>query len=521
MQTTITLESCIKSTVYALTKMETLDIHSGNTIAFIIAIEDYRFSHEQGINPVLYARNDATKFKNLLTDEFNIPEENITLWLDKDALKTAFENELIYHIRQLSKDDRFIFYYAGHGFHQNGHNRLTCWDTYPTTLNETTVSLDDILLKPLNESECAQSLIFLDCCATNLNKNTQGRDMLSSMNIKEFENFIKPNKYRALFMSCSPGQKSYPNNSLEHGIWTWHLIEALKGNMPAAIQRNNYITDASLKNYLSAAIPDFITNNTTISDKQRPYAEIASTNEFLIRKLPIHEKTAESDTPQLILNPDSIIFRKTISIHVSKSHGYKQSHFPPIKINSASKSYIQQVFTENIKTDIQNIYIKTKEVFSLRRREITTEVTNEGGFAECNFFRYTIHVDQNPYYPAEGLITRILLLKSNRSDLPKNFDEIFPNHIDQIVVDIDKINDFDDLVDRFENLEDSDGGKLVDNKMNGTIEYTLANSLRFNIDINENKIIINSSKKIKLLEFITESAEGLKKISHNSIKSME
>ena len=91
------------------------DISKDNTIAIIIAIEDYRFADgATGIVPVKYAKNDATKFKKLLKEEFNIPEENITMWLDKDAIKSALEDELKYHIRQLKKTDRFIFYYAGH-----------------------------------------------------------------------------------------------------------------------------------------------------------------------------------------------------------------------------------------------------------------------------------------------------------------------------------------------------------------------------------------------------------------------
>ena len=83
----------------------------------IIGIEDYRFNDgSAGITPVKYARNDTTKFKKMLREEFQIPEDNITMWLDKDATKSAFENELPYSINQLSKDQKFIFYYAGHGF---------------------------------------------------------------------------------------------------------------------------------------------------------------------------------------------------------------------------------------------------------------------------------------------------------------------------------------------------------------------------------------------------------------------
>ena len=130
------------------------------SFAIIIAIEDYRFSGEQGISQVKFARNDATKFKKLLIDDFGLSEDDIIMWLDKDATKSALEDELRYHIRQLNSDTRFFFYFAGHGFYQNGNNKITCWDTHPSNLSGTTVSLKDVLLEPLENSDCDQSLIF-------------------------------------------------------------------------------------------------------------------------------------------------------------------------------------------------------------------------------------------------------------------------------------------------------------------------------------------------------------------------
>jgi uncharacterized caspase-like protein len=43
---------------------------------------------------------------------------------DADASLTALEDELTYTIRNLADDDLFVVYYAGHGFHGAGANRL-------------------------------------------------------------------------------------------------------------------------------------------------------------------------------------------------------------------------------------------------------------------------------------------------------------------------------------------------------------------------------------------------------------
>ena len=49
-----------------------------------------------------------------------------------------------------------------------------------------------------------------------------------------------------------------------HGIWTFHLIQALQGDAERAIDRERFITGDSLKNYLSLAVPIYIRDHTTI-----------------------------------------------------------------------------------------------------------------------------------------------------------------------------------------------------------------------------------------------------------------
>lgn len=109
-----------------------MEIITEDTIVVIVAIEDYQFSDGRtGINSVDYARNDASAFRDLLVNEFEIDEDNIEFRLESDANKVWLENELPYIIRNLTDDDRFIFYYAGHGFYQDETNRLTTWDSHP------------------------------------------------------------------------------------------------------------------------------------------------------------------------------------------------------------------------------------------------------------------------------------------------------------------------------------------------------------------------------------------------------
>jgi hypothetical protein len=48
-------------------------------------------------------------------------------------------------IQSLESEDLFIFYYAGHGFHGVGGNRITAWDTHPFNVEDTTLLVRNVL----------------------------------------------------------------------------------------------------------------------------------------------------------------------------------------------------------------------------------------------------------------------------------------------------------------------------------------------------------------------------------------
>ena len=64
-------------------------------------------------------------------------------------------------------------------------NRLTTWDTHPGNLAGTTVSLEEVLLKPLKDQQGIDSLVFIDACAADLKTSlVQARDIVSDLTPK-------------------------------------------------------------------------------------------------------------------------------------------------------------------------------------------------------------------------------------------------------------------------------------------------------------------------------------------------
>lgn len=173
----------------------------GATFDVLIGIETYQ---KQGVSWVQFAQADAAAMKYPIVQELGVPAENITVWLDFKATRPVFENDLPHLIRQLVPGDRFILFYAGHGFFANGANRLTTWDTHPGNLAGTTVSWEKVLLKPLKDHQGVDSLVFIDARAADLRTSlVQARDIVSDLTPREFEALVRSTDHSAAFRAGS------------------------------------------------------------------------------------------------------------------------------------------------------------------------------------------------------------------------------------------------------------------------------------------------------------------------------
>jgi len=490
------------------------------TYAIIIAIENYRTPKGSPTIPsVAYALNDANNFRDMLVTSMEVEPSDITMWVDQEAMRTTLENDLPYHLRTLTQNDRFIFYYAGHGFYKDGHNWLTTWDSHPFNLDGTTVSIKDVLLDPLEATGCQESLIFLDCCASELYGLGGARDVISDLSDKEFDDFVKTGKYSAIFMSCSPGEKSYGTSVLNAGVWTWHVAHALRGNDGRAIVRDKYITDNSLRNYLSLAVPDFITKQTTIRGSQTPIAKISAGKDFVISKIPDEVVERDKSLPNLKLLFEDAMLRKIAFMKIKNASGFNKGYSVPKFRNSTTKSFVQKVFSKEINDELQEVYQNTKTICGLKRNEIQyAEAQDGGGSVDCKYFRFNIYVEQDEKDITQAKVTRTITLRVNRHELPERFDDIFPQQIDELVIPIEGRVDFDGIINQFENLQEADAGSLKDNPAEGTLEYITNTGTSIKVDTYNNELIITHYRLMKTLELIDRSLEDIKRISDGKIR---
>lgn len=153
-----------------------------NTIAIIIGIENYY--PKNNIPPVKYANNDTMIFKSMLKEHMGVKEENIHMFLNEEALKSSLEYNLKGLFHYLTENDRLIFYYVGHGFHNGTTNFLSTYDMHKSNIPNTAVSLRKILLDPLKLSKCKNALIFIDACAQSFYDENE-RSNISNLDVEE------------------------------------------------------------------------------------------------------------------------------------------------------------------------------------------------------------------------------------------------------------------------------------------------------------------------------------------------
>lgn len=112
------------------------------------------------------------------------------------------------------------------------------------------------------------SLVFIDACATEFAPLVRARDVISSFSNQELKSYLTATEYFAMYLSCSPKEKSYPSDVLKHGIWTHFLLKALRGEAEESLGPGRYLTDQGLKDYLRQSVRQYLTRSTTHSGNQ-------------------------------------------------------------------------------------------------------------------------------------------------------------------------------------------------------------------------------------------------------------
>lgn len=230
----------------------------GDIWAIVIGINRY-----QNTRSLKYAVNDAKAFRDYLKEYVGIPDERIFYLADQDATKLRIESLLGTTIkRKASADDTVIIFYAGHGAVETDSSNpdgdgfekylLPC-DADLNDLFTTSISMDDV--SRIFARISAERLIFIaDTCYSGA---SGGRTMMATKtraNLSDkFYERIANGKGRVIISSCSANEVSKEDDKLKHGIFSYYMLEGLKGRSDQ--DGDGIITVSELFSYITSKVP--------------------------------------------------------------------------------------------------------------------------------------------------------------------------------------------------------------------------------------------------------------------------
>ena len=221
--------------------------------AVIVGINDY-----DKIPKLKFAVNDAKSFYDLLVNFNQIPKENVKLIVNEEATLKNLRSILGTDLKSnAGKEDMVLIYFAGHGATEpdalspDGDGLEKYLLPYDSDLNDLYASalpMREIL--HIFRRIQSQSLIFLaDACYSGASGGRTASLSGIRANISDaFLNRIANGKGKVVITASGINEVSLEEETLQHGVFTYFLIEALRGN--ADMDHDGLITADETYNYV-------------------------------------------------------------------------------------------------------------------------------------------------------------------------------------------------------------------------------------------------------------------------------
>lgn len=472
--------------------------------ALIIAVENYQ---SKPIKPVIYAEEDAKDISDVLKKHGYASE----LLLSSKATKTTIESRLRYYTGIIGDTDSFILFYAGHGFSENDHNYITCFDTQLGDLSRTSIPLGDVL-KSLRKSNCLRNILFLDSCHSGLEIDPSMRGIFSDMSESELQEFFRDSDYNVGFASCKSHQISYSSINLKHGIWSYHLIEALKGNTPAILEKKRYLTASSLQNYLNVEVSRTIRKELSTPKIQTPCLFGHISKDFLVADLePILEEKRSKAHPHL-QQLKQIFFSRTKVENIKSLSGFRKGmHRVPDSINNATEKFLSKISEKEIREESESIFQNLKSSLRYKRKDIELNYGDGSASIVGKDFDIDITISQNREDPSEYVLqVELKNIRSPEVIVLDILNDIFSSAFNSLNFEFHQPIDVEDIIDKVEGINNDDIS--IDYPADYSYCRIFVKGLDANIEIDSSlfKIIKNrSSSPKKLLDSFFESQKLL------------
>ncbi|MBN1893214.1 caspase family protein [bacterium] len=227
--------------------------------AVVVGISRY-----QKIRDLNYADKDAEAFNDFLIHHLNVPEDHIQTLTNEQAtlnnVKKVIGDDLR---RNAGQEDQVMIFFAGHGAvepdlsNQDGDGLskyLMMHDTQPDALYSTALPMDEVA-RMFGRISSDRVVYIGDACYSGA---SGGRTILTHQTratlSDEFLNRLSTGKGRIILTASGANELSLEDDRIQHGVFTYHLLKALKGE--ADLDGDGFVSVDEAYSYVSRIVPE-------------------------------------------------------------------------------------------------------------------------------------------------------------------------------------------------------------------------------------------------------------------------
>jgi|TARA_B100002003_G_scaffold82910_1_gene77417 uncharacterized caspase-like protein len=230
-----------------------------NNWALVIGINDY-----QNVRKLHYAVEDAMAIKNMLINEHGFPRDNVRYLIDESATQLRINKELSNLVKSVGKNDRVVFYFAGHGdtrsmgLEEGDIGFLIPVDGDPEDLFFSAIDMEQIK-RHAKYSNAKHMLFLVDACYGGLAAvNTRSL----STSAPNFLDKIVQENARQIITAGGKDEEVIEKDEWQHSAFTKNILLGLR-DKKADQNQDGFITGTELGLYVQENVSNETENAQT------------------------------------------------------------------------------------------------------------------------------------------------------------------------------------------------------------------------------------------------------------------
>lgn len=251
--------------------------------ALIIGISDY-----DKLEPLMFCKNDGREMVDVLNSlHYETPENNILLgkvrWETmRDTIYDFFSDE------NINPTDTLLLYFSGHGVPDVDQDVfLATSDIDPDVPSKRGFNFNE-LTKVMGDCISTSIVAILDCCYSGSARISKGREddaaRLGHSTIeRQSEKAVLRGEGKCILAASQAQGEAYVLEEHNHSVFTYYLLEALRGKVMEAIDNNGCLTVDSLSKYVYNALMSLPPSK---RPKQKPVRKIEASGDIVLAYYP-------------------------------------------------------------------------------------------------------------------------------------------------------------------------------------------------------------------------------------------